>query len=152
MEESIKSLKNYIEANLKNEDDGSWEYVHRPIIRDIISNLNQTDSELLSVDILNWDEETQFFLVDEITDSKNEYLDKSFLYCSILLKTNNHENGEYLLENFLSMFNALDSSKCSIDFLEKLRAKVIEFSKAEINESHIFHKQYIEKLKNVFRE
>lgn len=150
MEKAIKFLKNYIENNLKDEDGGNWEYIYRPEIRDLISDLNQQESEILSVEMLSWDEEIQFVLADEIADSENKYLDKCYLYCAVLSKTTDRENGEYLLENFMAIFNGLDSSKHPVDFLEKLREKVIEFSKAEIDESHIFHKKYTEKLKDAY--
>jgi hypothetical protein len=43
----------------------------------------------------------------------------------------------------------LDPKKCSIEFVEKLRDKVIQFSKISITESIEFNKLYVEKLAEI---
>lgn len=79
MSNEIESLKKYIENNL-DESGSIWELLISPDIIDLISNLNQTDSEKFSIEILNWNENVLYRLADEILFSKNEYIDKDYSF------------------------------------------------------------------------
>ena len=149
MEDDIKYLKSYIDKKLKDKDGGNWEYIYRPEIRYLIDNFNKQESEKFNAEIPNWSEEIKYILADEIIFSENKYLDKDYMYCEIFSKTENAEYGEYLLQNFTSIFKDLDPKKCSIEFVEKLRDKVIQFSKISITESIEFDKLYEEKLAEI---
>lgn len=149
MKDVIVYLKNYIEKNLNEKDGGRWEYIIHPVIRDTINSLSENESQIFSVEILNWKEEILYHLADEIIFSENKYIDKDYLYCIIFSKTSNRENGEYLLQNFTAIFEDLDSSKCTLKFLENLKEKVVEISKIPISESDDFNKLYEEKIAEI---
>ena len=150
--DTISNIKKFIDRNLKDKDGGNWEYLYRPEIRYAIDCLNEIESQIFTKEILNWKEEVQFVLADEILFSKNEYIDKYYLYCVIFSKTTNIENGEYLLQNFIPAFYNLNSGKCSQEFFESIRKKVLLFSSVSFSQEHIFSKLYTEKMEKKNRE
>jgi len=126
MSNEIESLKKYIENNL-DESGSIWELLISPDIIDLISNLNQTDSEKFSIEILNWNENVLYRLADEILFSKNEYIDKDYLFCSIYLRTHDKENLDYLSQYLFNCYNGLNFEKIPLDFFLQLKEKVKNF-------------------------
>ena len=126
MSNEIASLKNYIETNLC-ESSSLWELVLQPDIIDFISNLNQADSEKFSVEILNWNENILYRLADEILFSRNEYIDKDYLFCSIYLRTLNEENLDYLSQYIIPCYKNLNFEKISLDFFLQVKEKIENF-------------------------
>lgn len=125
-DDGITSLKKDIENNL-GESSGYWEYVLQPNIRDYISNLNQTDSENFSIEILNWNENLLYRLADEILFSNNEYIDKDYLFCSIYLRTHDIENLDYLSQYIIPCFKNLNFEKVSLEFFLQMKEKMENF-------------------------
>ena len=148
MENRITKLKKFVENNLEEKDGGNWEYLIDPIIKDAISEFNESESQIFSTEILNWSEELLYHLADGIIFSENRFIDQDYLYCMIFSKTTDYENGRYLLQNFTAAFQELDSNKYTLEFMESLREKVIQFSKISIEDSHDFNKLFTEKIKN----
>ncbi|MTH17796.1 hypothetical protein [Flavobacterium sp. LC2016-01] len=126
MSDQIASLKKYIESNLDESGD-FWEYIIRHDVIDFISNLDQKDSENFSIEILNWNENILYRLADEILFSKNEYIDKDYLYCFIFLKTYDTEYLDYLSQNLFSCFNDLNLEKIPLDFFLQMKEKIERF-------------------------
>lgn len=126
MSDEIASLKNYIETNL-GESSSLWELVLQPDIIDFISNLNQADSEKFSVEILNWNENILYRLADEILFSRNEYIDKDYLFCSIYLRTHDKENLDYLSQYIIPCYKNLNFEKISLDFFLQVKEKIENF-------------------------
>ncbi|WP_431243577.1 hypothetical protein ACQ9BO_02945 [Flavobacterium sp. P21] len=126
MSDKIAGLKKDIESNLGSSS-GFYELVFQPYIRDFISNLNQTDSENFSIEILNWNEDLLYHLADEILFSNNEFLDKNYLYCSIFLRTYDQENLEFLSQYLYDCYDDLNIEKTSLDFFVQLKEKVEKF-------------------------
>ncbi|MDR6760698.1 hypothetical protein J2Y38_000896 [Flavobacterium sp. 2755] len=126
MNDGIEALKKYIENNL-GESSGCWEYVLHPNIRDYISNLNQTDSEKFSIEILNWNEDVLYQLADEMLFSNNEYIDKDYLFCSIYLIINDIENLDYLSQYIIPCFKNLNFEKVSLEFFLQMKEKMKNF-------------------------
>lgn len=126
MKYEIADLKKDIENNLGLSSD-YYELVLQPYVRNFIDNLNQTDSEKFSLEILNWNEDVLYHLADEILFSKNEYLDKDYLYCSIFLKTNNNENLDYLTQYLFNCLDDLNFEKIPLDFFLEMKEKMRDF-------------------------
>ncbi|GEM_PF-26293 len=126
MSDEITSLKEYIETNLERSS-GAFEYVIQPNIRNIVSNLSETDSEKFSIEILNWNEDVLYHLADEILFSNNEYLDKDYIYCSIFLRIKNKENLDFLSQYLYDCYRGLNFEKIPLDFFLQLKEKVEDF-------------------------
>ena len=114
MENRITKLKKFVENNLEEKDGGNWEYLIDPIIKDAISEFNESESQIFSTEILNWSEELLYHLADGIIFSENRFIDQDYLYCMIFSKTTDYENGRYLLQNFTAAFQELDSNKYTL--------------------------------------
>lgn len=96
----VQEIQSYISKN-KEDDPGSWEYGHTPYLTDILSGLNEKDSELFSIEVLNWSEYHMFEMADPIIFCDNNYLENDFLYIQIFSKIKNDEYLEYLVENVI---------------------------------------------------
>lgn len=140
----VEILRSYIEGSF--DDEQEWEFSRSSFIQREIERFNESDCRVFNQSIQSWDERLLCELADPILFSNNAMLDSCYLYCMIVSQTTDQEKGEYLLENFAGCFNALDPSKCTVEFLERLWDPVKQFSKAELNDSFYFTIAYKEKM------
>lgn len=95
-----KEVKAYITTN-RNDDCGAWEYGHTPYLTNVLGNLNETESEHFSEELLSWSEFHLYELADPIIFCSNKYLNADLLYIKIFTKVRNIEYLDYLVENVI---------------------------------------------------
>ncbi|MEN2402491.1 hypothetical protein GKZ90_0022060 [Flavobacterium sp. MC2016-06] len=123
MTDRIINLKNYIKDNL-DKNGGIWEYVINLEIREGISELDESESEIFSIEILTWNETILYHLADGIIFSQNKYIDQDYLYCLIFLKINDKDKLDYLVENLYACYTNLDKETKPLDFFIRMRDKI----------------------------
>ncbi|WP_173973353.1 hypothetical protein, partial [Flavobacterium bizetiae] len=85
IEDKIKALYLYIDANTSDTEGDSWYYGYNPIIVSHINTLSKAECERLVSEIWNWKEEILVDLADPFLQIRNPNLDGSFLYCKIFM-------------------------------------------------------------------
>ena len=133
--EKISGLKKYIEDNLDKMDSSDGEYIHSPYIEEIINSFTEEESLFFSNEIENWSEEIAYEVADPIIFGKNTFINQDYLYCLIFTKTSRLDESQYLMENLWSCVSALNNEKKSVEFLKKIRTRIIENGHPKIGES-----------------
>ena len=119
MNNPVIALKQYIRDH-KNDDCGSWEYMHTPHIEYVLGQLDEYQTDEFCHSIWHWSEFHLSELANPIIFCSNTHMDGLQLYLRIFGKLSDIEKLEYFAEKMGEYLSTEALDKLAVEDLEML--------------------------------